>query len=563
MDKRKMRSVLIVVNALLLLILIGICAFIFLSQGPARGKILENVSIAGIQVGGLTVEEAKELLDQEAAKVYTTPMTVNVDPYMVTISPDTAKVSLDVERAVQDAYNYGRTGNFALRKAERDTAATTGYTLALQPYLQLDNQAISAQLETFLELFASELTQTSYELLGEAPDLTLPAEEITPQTLVITKGTSLYSLDLAELNQAVLDGYATGNFSVRAECTVTKPDDMYIQSIYDDLCSAPVDAVMDEDFQISREINGYTFDLDSACQTFTALAEGQSMEVTFCVTVPEVSYQDLYDSLFQDELGSCKAFQASNSDRSTNLRIACEAVNGLIIMPGQTFSYNDTLGERTPEKGYKPAPGYEDGESVLSYGGGICQVSSAIYYSCLHADLQIVRRACHMFPSSYVPLGMDATVFWNSLDFKFKNNFNYPILIKAEADDRGTVTVKLMGTDEKDYYIRMEYVVEETFEPETKEVEMEADNPDGYKDGDVITTPYTGYDVITYKYKYSKADDSLISRNKEATSHYDKRDKVVAKIRPEETEPTLPTDPVSTEPVPSEPLSDNTVSPDI
>ena len=546
MAKKKTRSVLIVINILLLLILVGIGAFVFLAHGPSFGKILDNVSVAGIQLGGLTAEEATALLKKEVPRIYSRPMSVSVAPHTITITPEEAQPTLDIDGVVQAAYSYGRTGNLAQRRAEQDTAATAGYELDILPYLHLNNQVISARLEALHELFASELNQTSYEIRGEKPDLTLPVEEIVPQTLVITKGTTLYTLDLAGLNQTVLDAYANGNFNVEFACSVTKPDEMYIQNIYDEHCSLPVDAVMDDKFQISREINGYAFDLEGAIREFEALPEGQTMEVIFTVTEPEVTYQALYDGLFQDELGSCKAYQASNSYRATNLRIACEAVNGIVIMPGETFSYNDTLGERTPDKGYKPAPGYENGESVLSYGGGICQVSSAIYYCCLYADLEIVERACHMYPSSYVPFGMDATVFWRSLDFQFKNNFNYPIMIQAEADDKGTVYVKLIGTDEKDYYIKMKYVVEKEYEPETIEVELEADNPEGYKDGDVITTPYTGYDVVTYKYKYSKEDDSLLSKNREAFSHYEKRDKEVARIPSQETEPA------STEPIPTD-----------
>ena len=144
---------------------------------------------------------------------------------------------------------------------------------------------------------------------------------------------------------------------------------------------------------------------------------------------------------------------------------------------------------------------------------------------------------------------MDATVDWDGPDFKFRNSTNYPIRIDAKADG-GTVTVSLVGTDEKDYYVEMEYEIWGTSSWKTVEEEVSADS--GHRDGEVKTSPYTGYTIQTYKLKYSKDTDELISREKEAYSVYSKRDKVVYKIVEEEEEPQ-PTDPAPTDPAPTDP----------
>ena len=208
-------------------------------------------------------------------------------------------------------------------------------------------------------------------------------------------------------------------------------------------------------------------------------------------------------------------------------------------MPGDIFSYNPALGERTPEAGWKQADGYVGSETRKEYGGGICQASSCLYLSAMKADLEIVERVNHGFISSYMPYGMDATVSWGGPEFRFKNNTEYPIRIEAWATG-GAVTVKLVGTDTKDYYVKMTYEVLSTDPYETVYQEMEADNEKGYKDGDVITSGYTGYKIRTYRCKYSKATDELISSEVEATSKYDRRDKVVCKIKKDEetTEPS-------------------------
>ena len=260
--------------------------------------------------------------------------------------------------------------------------------------------------------------------------------------------------------------------------------------------------------------------------------------------------------LFRDELSSHSAYYSSGSNRATNLRLACEALDGTIVMPGETLSYNNTLGERTEEKGYKPAASYVSGKTEDTLGGGICQPSSVLYYCVLLADLEVVERYCHQYFCTYMDPGMDATVFWNGPDFKFRNNTDFPVRVDAHADG-GTVSIALVGTDTKDYYVDMEYEWLDTYGWDTEYKEFTKDNnPNGYTDGETLTSPYTGYKYNTYKCKYSKADDSLIERTFEATSTYDSRNKVVAKdVSPEETDPPTeaPTDPPATEPPATEP----------
>ena len=175
---------------------------------------------------------------------------------------------------------------------------------------------------------------------------------------------------------------------------------------------------------------------------------------------------------------------------------------------------------------------------MITYGGGICQVSSSLYYCVMHADLEVVLREEHGYVSSYVPMGMDATVSWGTLDFQFRNNMDYPVKIEASAN-RGSVTVSIYGTDERDYYVDIEYVVTGTDPYETIYKDYPADNEEGYKDGEEIVSPYTGYTAVTYRCKYKKDTKELISRDFEAKSVYGKRDKVVCRIK-DAPAPTTP-----------------------
>ncbi len=143
-------------------------------------------------------------------------------------------------------------------------------------------------------------------------------------------------------------------------------------------------------------------------------------------------------------IGTFTTKTTANSKRNTNVRLACEALNGTIVQPGQEISFNETVGERTAAKGYQGAAAYNNGEVVEEIGGGVCQVSTTLYNAVLRAGLKISVRRSHTFEPSYVTPGQDATVSWGGPDFKFINNSNTAIAIKARYADQ-TCTVSVYG----------------------------------------------------------------------------------------------------------------------
>jgi vancomycin resistance protein YoaR len=295
-------------------------------------------------------------------------------------------------------------------------------------------------------------------------------------------------------------------------------------------------------YKVVEAQKGLGFNTESVAQMLNDAQQGSTVTIPFVLTDPEITTEELNKRMFGDTLSTFTAESSSNSGRKNNLKLACQAVNGIILNPGETFDYNTTLGKRTSERGYKPANAYVNGETVQTIGGGICQVSSTIYYCALMADLEIVTRRNHSYPSSYIPLGMDATVSWGGPEFKFRNNTDYPIKIVATASG-GDTTVSLMSYDDRDYYVKMEYEVLKKTSYSVVYKTFPADNPEGYKNGDVISTPYTGYVVNTYRVKYSKETNQEISRTFEAKSTYKHRDKVIAKV--EAAAPSTPTEPAT------------------
>lgn len=505
------------------IIAIALCiatGYIYFQNAELDGVILENITVAGVDVGGMTQADAITAVRNATANTYTkTPMVVKVLETQAEI-PVEHVGGFDVKGAVKAAYKFGNSGSQSKRQEEQKIAMESGYSVDLSPYLKLNETAIRDILSKLGANYSTTLSQSSYEVIGTAPN----------QTLVVKLGVPEYGLDLNKLYGQVLEAYSRNVFSVEGSCGMIEPDPIDLESINSKYYIAPTDATFDtKTFEVIEGVDGYGLDIESAKKKLAEARYGTTVEIPFSTIKPEVTADSLSAKLFRDQLATYTASYKSNSDRNTNLRLACEAINGLVLYPGDVFSYNETLGERTAARGYKLGPSYSGNKTVMTYGGGICQVSSALYHCTLVAEMETLVRKGHTFAPTYVPLGMDAAVSWGSIDFRFRNSSDYPIRIEASATG-GNVTVSLVGTDEKNYYIELEY---ETISKEEYSVSyqtMPANNSEGYKDGDYITEPYTGYQVKTYCCKYDKETKELLSKDLIDQTVYKKRDGVICRI---------------------------------
>ncbi len=536
-----------------LLLIVGVIGiFLASASDPYDGKILDNVYLADIPVGGMTKDEAISTVTTITSQTYPVdPMVIDLSGVKLELSPSDTDASLNVKSAVEAAYSYGRTGTQAQRDQDYASSKLQPYVIDLLDYLKLDKDYVLDTLKSYAEDSGSTLTQTTYGLEGDEPKLSADESDETaePQTLVIHMGTPGIGFDANAVYNQVLEAYGSHQFLVTVDAVeeVKDPDPVNLESIYKEFYIAPVNASLDPKTQETIPGSyGYEFDLEAAQKLVDAAEYGEEIRIPMQYIEPDILDESAF---FQDVLGSGKTKHTSNENRTTNLRLACQAINGLILNPGETFSFNDTLGQRTTAKGYKPAPAYSGNELVDEVGGGICQVSSTLYYSALLADMDIVARTNHGFVSTYIDYGMDATVSWGSPDFKFRNSTNYPIKILAEVSG-GYVSVQILGTDERDYYVKMTYKITATQEPEIEYKDYAYENELGYKDGDVIEEGVTGYTVKTYKQKYDNQTNQLLSEEYEATSQYKTVNKVVARVEqpPETTVPETTAPPETTVP---------------
>ena len=277
---------------------------------------------------------------------------------------------------------------------------------------------------------------------------------------------------------------------------------------------------------LCRRFPGYLPLLRFVCYAqLDAAAPGTEFLADAQVQFPPASTEELETAMFRDVIGTCTTTCAGPWGRRQNIKLASAAIDGRIYNPGEEFWYNATVGQRTEARGFQPAAAYSGGKTVTSIGGGICQVSSTLYYAALMADLKIVLRYAHMFDPGYMPVtGCDATVSWGGPDFAFRNSTDYPIKITTSYNDEtNQLTITLLGTKTNDNYVEMTnqflsyserktvYQESERIAPGTTEVEQYGHN---------------GYAVQTYRNVYA-GDGTLLRSTKEAYSDYDRADKII------------------------------------
>ena len=407
---------------------------IFLIGSAFGGQIGENVTVGGISLGGMTQAEARKQIQNTWQDIE-----LSLPTGELRLTPVESGFRLDGKTLVKEA-------------ASQQGPAV----LSLAPYLTLDEAAIRDLLNAAAQQLEQAFVPASHTLEGEIPDLTegIFQPDTSLPTLAVTMAVSSYVLDVDAAWELIWESCAAGIFEIDL-CSAAHaleaevPD---VEAIFAEISTAPVDARMSPDnWEPIPGAYGIRFDREELEARLESAAPGETVRISLEATAPQVVGREVY---FQDVLGFCQTPHSDNEKRNTNLRLACEALNGVVLEPGETLSYNATLGERTEEAGYQAAPAYSGTDLVDSLGGGICQVSSTLYLCSLYAGMDTVDRVSHGFPANYIPVGLDATVSWGEPDLKIKNSSDYPVKIVAEEQE-GFVRVWIMGTEARDYYIRM------------------------------------------------------------------------------------------------------------
>lgn len=408
-----------------LMFLICVAMLVLFASGCAKeGYVASNTSVMGIDISSMSKEEAMAALEGAVLDA-TEEAVVMVGDEKIVLSAGNIGAKYNVENTV----------DFVIKESQGFFAGWiihSDYGMSVD----VDEEMLDAAL-------------ASYETEG-APK----SAEIAEDGIIITNAYPSKKLDRAELTQAI-DDYFGGTKKdevISMEYTVSPvkgSSDSEILSEIQTECKEP-EYIMDENgtVYVTESSVGVSFDMDEALKLMEEhTAEGEVYLIPCEVKKPAHTKEELEKALFRDTLGTYKTNYASSSaNRCSNIALATGSINEMILMPGDVFSFNNALGERTTARGYKSAGAYVAGETVQQVGGGICQVSSTLYNTVLLSNLEIVERRSHQMTVSYVPMGRDATVNWGTTDFRFKNNTEYPIKLVGKIEGK-SVTLSIVGTE--------------------------------------------------------------------------------------------------------------------
>lgn len=422
------------------LVLVALFCVIFSLININNNKILKNISIMGLNVGNLTKEEANEKLNNLVKDRLETDIVFKHNDQSFTLLPKEIEFNYDFEKAVDEAYDIGRDGNIL----------QNNFVILGQYFKQ---QNIVPEISINQELYGNIENQINENLTDgvKNPDYTIEGNKLT-----VTVGKDGYKVKMKELKESVIKKLIQTEYSdetIEIPVEEAKCKDIDVEEIHKEVYKEPVDASYTKDpFEIHASENGMDFSISVEEAKALITGDKESYVIPVKTLYPKVTTDQIGTEAFPNLLASYSSnYSSSNYNRSTNVALATSKINGIVLMPGKSFSYNGTVGQRTLRAGFKEAGAYANGEVTTAVGGGICQVSSTLYNAVLRANLEVTNRTNHMFQVGYVPIGTDATVSWGAPDFQFKNNRNYPIKIVATTAGKN-VYIKIFGLKEDNDY---------------------------------------------------------------------------------------------------------------
>ena len=528
---------------------LGVCAW-----AAGRSTMLPNVSVAGIDVSNMTVEQAGEKVENCLSQMGgDITLTLTYEDMEESLSG--ADVTVDVAQSVQGAREIGHRNFFT--GGPQLVGHMLGASARAPLVLPEDEPAQAGLIDRMEEGIKAAMEDHGYQVEGDK--------------LVMTKGAPVTTVNwesvkasmAEELQNAFAERFSQETGKVEKTITLSasqslaqEPD---FDAIHREVYTEVKDAALDLDtMEITDHTVGLDFDVQQLRAAYRSAGSGETFSIPLTVTQPKVTKEDLGGQLFKDLLGEGTTTVSGSANRKFNVKLSAEACNDVILLPGEEFSYNNTTGSRTAAKGYKNAPTYVAGQSVDDIGGGICQTSSTIYFAVLHTPLEVVERHCHQFNTGYVRQGMDATVYFGSLDFRFKNSTDYPIKIVTnsyDANGKRYLNVKIYGTNPEGIYAEPQSDVYDKVTPTTV-YSPDPSVPRGTLVLDREQYAYTGWSARTYRFIYDK-DGNQIAKQDMGGSKYKMRPNTY-RYNPADGDPstwvdgkpggTTPTDPGTTTP---------------
>ncbi len=443
-------------------------------------KIINGVKVNDVKIANMTKEQAIEELNNNINDAEKNIVTIKRNDYQTKISLSDIEGKFDVESIVNEAYNIGRANDVIGNNYKTIGAFVIGKNLR-------------ANLTYNEELLEEKIKEISLEM----PDLAMDSTYVIDgNKLIIKNSTAGIKIQKDNFKQSLINALSSSQKEFELPIEKAEKQEIDIKKIYDEVYKQPVNAYYTTNpLKVYKEESGLDFAI-SIEEAEKLLKENKTeYEIPLKVLKPQITIADLGDAAFPDTLGTfTTTYGTADVNRNANIALAAQSINSVVVMPGETFSYNDLIGECSTARGYKVSTVYLNGELSTGIGGGICQVSTTLYNAVLRANLEIVQRRNHSLGVTYVPAGQDAMVNIGTSDFKFKNNREYPVKVIAYVNP-GSVTCAIKGIkQETEYEVKLE---SRTIEKNDVRYKVETYKV-LYLNGNVVSRTWLSTD--TYKY---------------------------------------------------------------
>lgn len=526
--KQKSNKVIPIVVSLFIVLFVMIFSVVFALFNMNNEKILKGISILGIDISDLTVEEAKTKVNnaiEERFKDENNNLILKIGENETSVTANTFNAKFDIDNAVIEADNIGRNGNILTNNYS--ILFTKLFKKEIKPRLYLDDGLLSDTIKDINSKMKDAIVDNSYY--------------IEKNNLIIVKGKAGYIIKTEELKEKIYEQISnihTNYQIIEIPVEYKEPEPINLQKIHEEIYKEPQDAYVQKNPTVVHpEVNGIDFKISVEEAEELLKEDKEEYTIPLKITKPKKTINNLGEEAFPDLLATFSTrFDGSNYNRNTNIKLAAKKVNGTVILPGEKFSFNTIVGSRTIEAGFKEGTAYVGGKVVPDVGGGVCQVSSTIYNTALLANMQIVERSNHMFTTGYVAASRDATVYYGSLDFVFKNSRKYPIKMVASANG-GVCKVSIYGIkEEKEYEVIIQSKITSYINPTT----IYKEDPTLEEGKEIVEqTAITG--CRSEGYKILKLNGKIVSQTLLSKDTYKSRNKIVRRgTKKTTTTPTKP-----------------------
>ena len=431
---------LIFIAALLLVLLVIFGAFALYNISH-NNVIANGIYVYGVDLSGKTKGEALEAVSKKFDSIQNKDIKLISDKYETAINPTEINLKYDINSAINYAFSIGKTGNLFKDNFEMFNTMVNGTNIT--PTYSLDDDSLISTLDKFSKELPNAVVESSYY--------------IEKSNLIITKGKAGYVIDSKKTSDEIhskLKDLSYLSQTIKLSLIKRDPKPINVDEIYNEVHKEAKDAYYTTNpYAVYPSENGIDFkiSLQEAKEKVAKSQSDKEISIALKTIYPKVTTNMLGRKAFPDLLAQFSTNYVNNPARTTNLRLAANKINGTVLLPGETFSYNKTVGERTIAAGYKNAAIYQNGEVVDGLGGGICQISTTLFNAVLFANLNIVELHNHQFVPSYVGAGRDATVVYGAKDFQFKNSRKHAIKIECSVSG-GVARFKIYGVKEDTEY---------------------------------------------------------------------------------------------------------------